>query len=910
MSRTIIKRWCRIAACIAALLPLALPIHAANEEADSVISVGYTTTNNAVSGSVEHVGQDQMNRKRSSNALDAINGRVAGMTVQRPSNGLAAMNAVRVRGTTSLTGGNDPLIIVDGVFGDLTTLSAIYPADIESFTVLKDASETAQYGSRGASGVIEVTTKRGTVATAGMSYNGTFGVSRVAKNLNMLDADAYRQLLTQQSLMLVDHGHNTNWQHEIQQTGFQQDHHIAFTGGKANAGYRVALGYMNHRGVILHESMNNFTSNMSMHQTMFNDRVKVEVGMFGNVQHNTTSIYDVQKTFYSAASWNPTFSTERNAAGGWDGFTYANQINHPMALMDSRTRNKTTHLSTHGKISAQITTDWSLSGFLAFSHNEVEASQFLPTSIWAHGQVYKGSNKTESLVGNIMLAWDKSMASHHVNIMALAEAQRDDLTGFGVTTTNLSTDALGIDVLQAGALTVWDGTKSFHKTPTMAAFMSRGSWEWNDRYSLTITARIDGSSKFGKNHKWGFFPSASAAWTVSNENFMRDIQWLETMKLRVGVGMAGNQGGIDSYMSLNALQPMGIVPVGQGAAVSLGLPLNINPDLKWEVKRTFNTGIDIVVLNSRLFGSIDFYTSKTTDMLYLYNVPVPPFHYNKLLANIGSMSNNGLEISMGATLVNTRDIDLNINANVAWQRNKLLSLSGEYGDYYLEAPSIVDIGNLNGAGFHGGNNHIVYQIVGQPLGVFYLPHCTGLVDDGNGGYVYGIADLDNDGNIYLANGADRQVCGQAVPKVLVGSNFSLRYRNCDLAIQINGAFGHKIYNGTALTYMNMNSLPGYNVMADAPAMAIKDQIATDYWLEPGDYVNIDYITFGWNVPLKKSAIERLRLSLTLENLATITSYSGLTPMINSTNVSSTLGIDDKNTYPVTRDVTLGVSVYF
>jgi hypothetical protein len=294
-------------------------------------------------------------------------------------------------------------------------------------------------------------------------------------------------------------------------------------------------------------------------------------------------------------------------------------------------------------------------------------------------------------------------------------------------------------------------------------------------------------------------------------------------------------------------------------------------------------------------------------------VGVPPCSYNKLLDNLGSMRNSGVELALGFSPLTSRDMELNINANIAYQYNKLLSLSGYYMDYWLEAPGEVDLVNLNGAGFHGGNNHIVYQMVGQPLGVFYLPHCTGLKSDGHGGYVYEIADLDNSGDISIANGKDRRVCGQAMPKVLLGSNINYRFKHWDVTLQINGAFGHKIYNGTALTYMNMTSLPGYNVLADAPGRAINDQTATDYWLERGDYIDFDYLTLGWNVPLSKAlmrTISRMRLALTIDNLGTITGYSGLTPVINSSSVNGTLGVDDKNIYPVTRSYHLGVTLTF
>jgi len=218
--------------------------------------------------------------------------------------------------------------------------------------------------------------------------------------------------------------------------------------------------------------------------------------------------------------------------------------------------------------------------------------------------------------------------------------------------------------------------------------------------------------------------------------------------------------------------------------------------------------------------------------------------------------------------------------------------------------------SLNGAGFHGGNNNIVYQIIGQPLGVFYLPHCTGLTKNRDGSYSYAIADLDHNGKINIEDGGDRYIAGQATPKWILGSNISFRYKEFDVSLQINGAFGHKIYNGTSLTYMNMSSFPDYNVMAKAPKQNIKDQTATDYWLEKGDYLNFDYLTIGWNIPVKNKYISSLRLSCSVNNLATITGYSGLTPMINSYVVDGTLGIDDKRSYSPYRSYSIGISIQF
>lgn len=879
---------------------------------DSLITVGYATGSiKNLSGSVEKITELQMNRDQIMNPLDAIRGRVPGLTIQRGTNGQAALDAVRLRGTTSLTSGNDPLIIVDGVFGDLNMLTSIYPTDIESFTILKDASETAQYGSRGASGVIEVTTKKGISGKTRVSYNGSFGITSVYKNLSMLSADGFRQVAGERGLSILDLGNNTDFQKEIEQTGFQQNHHIAFYGGSDASSYRVSLGYVDRQGVIQNQDMKNFTSNMNMSQNIFGNFIRCELGMFGSVQKNH-NLFDYQKTFYSAATFNPTFPNHKNMeTGSWDQITSASQITNPLAWMEVKDHDATSHISTHARLTFNLMDDLKLVMFGAYTYNIVENSQYLPTSVWAHGQAYKGTKKMESLLGNLMLSYKKNWRKHFFDVLALAELQKETYTGYYTTVTNFSSDQFGYDNLQAGAIRLWEGTNSYYEEPHLASFMGRFNYTYADRYILTVNARTDASSKFGSNHKWGFFPSVSAAWAVSEEEFMKRIPLVDNLKLRVGYGLAGNQNGIDSYTTLGLVRPNGVVPVGNSAVVTLGEMQNINPDLKWEVKHTFNAGADLGMFGNRLLLSVNYYNSKTTDMLYLYNVSVPPFTYNTLLANIGSMRNSGTEIAIGITPLKTPDMELNINANITFQRNKLLSLSGVYNGENISAPEYKSLASLDGAGFHGGYNHIVYQIVGQPLGVFYLPHSNGLVSDGDGGYTYSIADL-NGGGISLEDGEDRYVAGQAVPKTLLGSNISFRYKRFDISVQINGAFGHKVYNGTSLTYMNMNIFPDYNVMEEAPRRNIKDQTATDYWLEKGDYVNFDYLTIGWNVPLAKAQkyIRSLRLALTVNNLATISGYSGLSPMINSSTVNSTLGVDDKRGYPLARTYTVGLSINF
>ena len=878
---------------------------------DSILNIGYARGSLInLSGSVERITESQMNKEQITNPLEAIQGRVAGLTILKSSNGMAALESVRMRGTTSLTSGNDPLIIVDGVLGDLTMLTSIYPADIESFTILKDASETAQYGSRGASGVINIVTKKGVAGKTRVNYSGSFGIAHVYRHLDMLSGAEFRRVAAENNLQILDKGYDTDFQKEIEQVGLQQNHNIAFYGGGEASNYRVSLGYQDRQGVVDNESMKLFTANMNMSQKLLDGFIDCELGLFGSVKKNRT-LFDTQKTFYSAATFNPTFPNHKNPeTGGWDQITTASQITNPLAWMEVDNNNDASYLSAHARLTFNLMEDLKLVMFGSYTYNDAEDAQYLPTSVWANGQAYRGDRKSESLLGNLMLTYRKQAGAHFFDVLALGELEKNIYKGFYTTVTNFSSNALGYHNLQAGALRPWDGTGSYYEDPHLASFLGRVNYTYDNRYVVTLNARTDASSKFGRNHKWGFFPSASLAWNVTEEAFMKQFRSVDNLKLRVGYGLAGNQGGIDSYTTMALVRPNGVTPVGNAPLVTYESMKNVNPDLKWEVKHTFNAGFDLSMYGNRLLLSVNYYNSKTTDMLYQYNVSVPPFPYSTLLANLGSMRNSGTEVSVGVTPLKTKDMELNINANITFQKNKLLSLSGVYNGEYISASEYTAIAGLNGAGTHGGYNNIVYQIVGQPLGVFYLPHCEGLVSDGEGGYTYQVADL-NGGGVNLEDGEDRYVAGQAIPKVLLGSNISFRYKNIDISLQINGAFGHKVYNGTSLSYMNMNSLPDYNVLAEAPKRMIKDQTATDYWLESGNYVNFDYLTVGWTVPLKpRRFLKGIRLAGTVNNLGTISGYSGLTPLVNSSLVDATLGVDDKRTYPLLRTYTVSLSLNF
>ncbi len=880
------------------VLTLSVSLSAQKIQRDSTVDVriGYSSGNqNTLAGAVEKVTGERINKGLVISSIDALNGQAAGVQVTTGGNQEAMVSAVRVRGTTSLTGGNDPLVIIDGVTSDLATLSTIYPADIESFTILKDASETAQYGSRGASGVIQVATKKGRQSQFHISFDGTVGFEDIYKHINMLNAAQFRQAATKLGLDYIDMGANTNFSKSIERTGFVQNHHIAFGGGSETANYRASVGVMEHKTVIKTNNYRTYIAKLDISQQAFENRMTVDLGLFGSLQKNNYLPFQ-QKLLFSSHTFNPTFPDGVNDDGTYSQVTDALWINNPNSLLTMKQDEDNGHFNVHLNATYSLLENLKLRVFGSYSYNTVNNSHHYPTIVWSHGEAYRGNDKSEESLGNISLDYNLKWKNSSLNLMALLEESMEKGTGFYTTVSNFSTDAFGYDKLSAGSARPWDGTDSHYTDAHMESFLLHAQYSLLDRYTITANARADASSKFGKNNRQGFFPSVSGAWVISKEEWMKRLPFINNAKLRVGYGLSGNLGGIGPYNSMQLIQPNGVVPVNGALVTTLGIIRNANPDLKWEVKRTFNVGLDLLLWDSRIALTIDHYHSKTTDMLYVYDVPVPPFTYDKLLANMGSMKNSGLEIGFGITPLRTKDMDLTINMNWSFERNKLLSLDGDYNGQHLTAPTMTGISSLWGPGFHGASD-VVMQIVGQPLGVFYLPHCNGLVKDDDGSLYYDVTD-------------GKSICGQATPKAMMGSNIAFRYRQWDLTIQMNGAFGHKIYNGTKLNYMNMLSLPNYNVMQGAPEMNIQDQTISDYWLERGDYVNIDYLTVGWNVPLRTKYVQGLRLAASVNNLATITGYSGLTPMINSSVINGTLGIDDKNVIPPYRSYTMSLSIQF
>lgn len=844
------------------------------------------------------------------NALDVLSGQAAGVNVT--SNGLdrmAMLNSVRVRGTTSIIGGNDPLVLIDGVTSDVLTLSTIYPADIESFKILKNAAETAMYGSRGASGVIEVKTKKGTGRGFQISYEGNIGFEQMYKHLDMLNAEEYVATAKALGIYCNDGGFNTDNYKVITRTGMVNNHYLAFSGGTPQSNYRASFGVMDHNTIIKRMGYKVFVAKVDVTQKAFNNKLTGDFGVFGS-SFKDHDIFDTQMLFYSAACQNPTFPAGTDKNGNWLKNESATHVNPPGILLDEKNDSKDLNFDAHIKLSYDFNPNWRISTFASYLYGSTENGIFCPTWVWAQGNVYRGEFKKEEWLGNVALSFKKQFGIHKISAEASSEYRKLTKTAFWVYAKGIPTNDFGYNNLGATAARPYGGTESTYEDQSLASVMGSVTYTLLDRYTVSANARGDGSSMVGNNNTWGFFPSVSFTWNMKKEAFLANIKPLSMLKLRTGFGQAGNLGGISAYTTMNTVRQNGIVPVNSSPTVTLGMVRNNNPDLKWETKKTFNIGADIGLFANRLMLTAEYYYSETSDMLYAYEVPVPPFAFNTLLANIGSMSNRGFEFGLSVQPINKKDMELNINMNLSFQSNKLISLSGDYKGMSMTAANITAIGSLDGAGQNGGDNNVVYQIVGQPLGVFYLPHCKGLVKNENGSYSYDIEDLDHNGKVDLSDGGDRYIAGQATPKVTLGSNISFRYKDFYIALQMNGAFGHKIFNGTGLAYTSMACFPDYNVLKNAPQKNITDQRVSDYWLEKGNYLNFEHLTIGYNIPLKSMVIRSLRVSCNISNLGTITGYKGLTPMINSYVVNSTMGIDDKRNYPLYRTYSLGLSVQF
>lgn len=888
---------------------------------DEVVVIGYATgSKRSISGAVELITSKDMNTGYVASPLAAINGKVAGLVISQNGGNVNESPTVRLRGISSLSGGNDPLVIIDGAYGSITMLNNMSPQDIEEITILKDASETAQYGSRGAAGVIIATTKKGKEGVGKLSYNGQFGYSQAYKRLEVLSAAEWRNLnVTKFGGAGNDMGANTDWQDFLSNDFISQNNHnLTFTQGTAKSNMLASVGVNSKVGQVRNSDNTTYSVRFNGSQTGLGDRLKLEL----NVMAFYTDRHDpIAGIWTSALNYNPTFPSHRSTTTGrWDFDPNASMATHPGEASEIENHTESNRIMPSGRASLTIVKGLTLSTFGSFDQNNAVQKQYTPNDHYqqlngARGSATVRNTFERNWLGNVQLTFVKDIGKHSINVLALMEGQSYFTYWDQVVVTGFETNVPKYNNFLSGSVVNYGNVTSNATKYSILSYMGRLNYMFNNKYILTLNARADGSSKLGINHKWGFFPSASAAWLVTNEEFMKNQSLVSNLKLRVSYGVTGNQNLIQPYQSLELEGPAGVTTYNGKPVVSYGYKQNENPDLKWETKYTFDAGLDFSMLNNRLSGTIDFYQSTTKDLLYTYTVSTPPFVYNQLLANMGEMTNTGFEAALSGQVIRSADWGLNIGGNLAFQKNKLVSLHGTYKGEALTTPLWVPLASAGGAG-HTSNTNVTYMAEGYPVGLFRLPVHAGFDVDANGKKTYTFVDVDGDGNIDQGDNADRAIQGQVTPKVTASLNLLVRYKRFDLSTQLTGAFGHMIYNYTAVSLNNLNQFPSYNVLKTAPGLGIYQVIHTSYWLEKGDYTNVEYITLGYNIPTSKlKVVSSARIALSCNNVVTFTKYSGLTPMINSDPLINPVtvtggGVDARNIYPILRTYTIQLSLNF
>jgi iron complex outermembrane receptor protein len=882
------------------VMNIQLTVNAVELDAVTIVSVGYGTMRKSdLTGAITSVSADNLKKGVVTSAEQLLQGKVAGLTVTQPSGDPTQGSSLRLRGGTSLAASNNPLIVVDGIPGvDMNTIQA---GEIASIDILRDASAAAIYGSRGANGVIIVTTNRDKAGRQ-MSYKGYVAVASAAKNMDLLSADQWRQYMRDNNVGgAVDYGANTDWQKELQRTAFIQNHTLAFSNSGKHSGVNATVSYQTTEGVIKTSSLNRLAGGLNAYQYGLNDRLKLEVSLHANKD----DYHPVDMGIYERAyNLNPTLPVKQNGEYTQIGGT---NNNNAVELLQNREDDQSrTRLLAFTKAELEIFEGLKATMNGSYEYNSQQGRYFLPTYAF-NGLTDKGyGRRSLAEYSNYQVetyfTYDKILDDvHRLNLMGGHSYLKNVYEGFGAERRRFDTDLFTYNNLAAGGDFRMGDVYSYKGQAQLISFFGRVNYTYNDRYMFTGTIRSDGSSRFGGNNKWGIFPSASAAWRISEESFMESTRnWLDNLKLRIGYGVTGNQDGIGEYKSLALMGTGGGVYYDQASdswKQSYGPSQNPNPDLKWELTTQTNIGIDIAFLQ-RFNLTMDAYIKKTSDLLYTYNVPQPPNLFPTTMANVGDLSNKGIEFTLGANIIKSKDLNWNANLTLAHNKQEVVRLSDQF--YKTEA---VPFGNLHGlTGMTGTYTQILKE--GYAVGTFWGPRCLG---------------IDEDGKFILANDGEPEFLGDAQPKLTLGFSTDLTYRDFDLSIAAYGNFGQKVLNAQAMNISYPGRLPAYNVLDSYVEKNITEGPKySSYWIEKGDFLRIQSATLGYTLPVKNNWFNKIRLYVTGENLFVFTGYSGLDPEVNFSGLKSP-GIDksvgsadngDNFYYPRSRTFSFGINLIF
>lgn len=899
---------------------------------DEVIVVGYgSTTKQDRTGAVETVSAEDFNKGVQTNATDLLQGRTAGIQITTSGGEPGGGTDVRIRGAASLRGDNNPLYVVDGMLiggdpaagsGELSfgttpnknPLNFINPSDIENISILKDASATAIYGARGANGVIIITTKKGKFGKPKVSYNAFFGAAEVANPLDVLNANQYRNALASDGGNPDnDFGANVDAFDAITRTALVSNHSLSFLGGDEKSKYRYSISALDQEGVVEGTGIQNYTASLSnSYRFLKDDRLKVDANLIASyVRDNRETITenaDFEGNLIGAALfWNPTLplfnddGTYRQQLPGTFDSTGTPQSRNPLAVLDyteiqEETSRIVGNLAARFDITSDLEYKFNIGVDRAESTNRTSASRDLATlRNFERGEAINTSRTSFTYLLEHTLNYEKEFDNFKIKALAGYAFQEFTARGFQARGQNISFDP-GNENDNLGGFTERFVSSFQQPTELLESWFGRAIFDAYGKYTLTATFRADGSNKFGVNNQWGYFPAFAAAWKIHEEDFAPDF--FDQLKLRASWGQSGNQ-NFPAGASRGRIT-VGIQTTDDGVVTTVLEPTARNEDLKWEVNETVNVGVDFAFMDNKISGSIDVFRRDTQDLLLLQQPiqPAPPGTF--IWDNIdGNTVNTGVEIGVFTDIVNTDDWSFTFSGNVSFLRNELENFEG-----------FVDIGPINGPGLTGAFAQRV--VGGQPVNAFYMAEFAGF--DANGVPQYFTADGGLTAN--ASTEAERRYLGDPNPNILVGLNFNLRYKNWDLSANLNGAYGHQIFNNTALVLNKNNLTINRNTLIDnigngetPGAGAVSSR-----YLESGDFLRLNNLSLGYTFQKDKlpEFINNLRLYATGQNLFVITPYSGFDPEVNSggslNNIPS-FGLDYL-VYPRARTFTVGLSASF
>lgn len=851
-----------------------------------LVAIGYGTMRKSdLTGAISSVTADDFVQGAVSSTEQVLQGKVAGLVVSKDTGDPSVGASMRLRGGTSLTANNSPLVVVDGIAG--VDINTVQPADIKTMDVLKDASATAIYGSRGANGVIIITTK-GETSGKSVTYTGLTGVSYAANHLDILSANQWRKYVRDNNVQdAIDYGANTDWQGELEQTALTQSHVVSFTSGGDGSGLRASISYLDKAGLIKKSGLERIGANISGYQYALDERLKFDAGLFATIDKYHPVDYRI---FERAFNLNPTIPV-RDANGNFT--EVGGTLNeNPVEILTNRAAdNVRNRLLGYFKTEFEFFNDFKAVVNFSLEYNSNKTNTYKPSyavmegrSEGGYGQKTLGEYTTMQL--ETYLNYNKVLGNHVVGAMAGYSYLDNTYDGFGAQRSGYDTDLFGYNNLGAGSDYRLGDVYSYKGNSKLISFFARANYSYDSRYMLTATIRRDGSSRFGKNHKWGYFPSASVAWNITNEDFMSDVSWLNTLKLRLGYGVTGNQDGIGEYKSLSILG-VGNDSYYDSATDSWKLAYsptqNPNPDLKWESTAQANIGVDFAFFN-RINGSLEFYSKTTSDLLYTYEVPQPPYLVGTMLANVGELSNKGVELSLNANIIKNENFTWDSYLTVASNEQKIEKLSNQ-----VYETNIIYSGSLSGlSGMSGQYSQIIAE--GYAVGTFWGKESAGL--DENGAYILGTEDTE---------------LGDVQPTFNLGFGMNFTYKNFDFAFTSYGIFGQDVLNATNMMLNDPNRLPTYNVTDDFLSSGITSPATySSYWIEDASFFRLQTVTFGYNVPVRKS-FSNVRVYVLGENLAVFTNYEGVDPEVGLTGLNNP-GIDRFNNYPRPRTFSFGLNL--